>query len=56
MEEEIMNQYIAPIVEVNPIVLEGNIAQHSPLMKIEAQEWEPDETVAPDTGDIYLPI
>ena len=56
MEEEIMNNYIPPKVEVNPVVLEGNIAQNSPIMQIDIEEWQPDETVKPDTDDIYLPI
>ena len=56
MEEEIMNKYVPPKVEVNPVVLEGNIAQNSPIMKIDMEDWEPDEPVTPDTGDIYLPI
>ena len=56
MKNETVNQYVAPRVEVNPIVLEGNIAQNSPIPKIEAKDWEDDEYIAPDTGDIYLPI
>ena len=56
MEEEIMNKYEAPKVEVNPVILEGNIAQNSPIMKIEAEGWEPDVSVTPDTEDIFLPI
>ena len=56
MKEAITNTYIPPKVEVNPVVLEGNIAQNSPIMKIDMDDWEPDEVVIPDTGDIFLPI
>jgi len=48
--------YESPTVEVNPVTLESNIALQSPVLNVKANEWAPDETVAPDTGDIYLPI
>ena len=56
MEEAITKQYIPPIVGVNPVVLEGNIALQSPEFHVNANDWADDEIVAPDTGDIYLPI
>ena len=57
MEQETMNNYVAPKVEVYPVALESNIAAlQSPTIPIEMEEWKPDETVTPDTGDIFLPI
>ena len=49
-------QYLPPKIEVSPVVLEGNIALQSPELHITANDWETNEMVAPDTGDIYLPI
>jgi len=48
--------YAPPNVEVYPVVLEGNVAVHSPVSKVDVKDWEPEEVVIPDTGDIYLPI
>jgi len=48
--------YESPTVEVNPVELESTIALQSPVLNVQANEWSPDEAVAPDTGDIYLPI
>jgi len=56
MEEEMMIEYVPPKLEINPVVLEGNIAQNSPIMKIDMEDWEDDVQVTPDTGDIFLPI
>ena len=56
MEEEMMNTYIPPKVDVYPVALESNIALQSPVISVDMEEWKPDETVAPDTGDIFLPI
>jgi len=56
METIMDKQYIPPKIGVNPVVLEGNIALQSPELHINANDWGNDEMVAPDTGDIYLPI
>jgi len=56
MEATIDKHYVPPSVGVNPVVLEGNIALQSPELHINANDWGNDETVAPDTGDIYLPV
>ena len=48
--------YLPPKIGVNSVVLEGNIALQSPEIHINANDWEADEQVIPDTGDIYLPI
>ena len=58
MEKEKL-QYVPPQVSETPVVLDGNIAQHSPNIIIDTVSdhwWHGDEPVAPDTGDIYLPI
>ena len=56
MENSLTNQYVPPIVEVNSIELESNIALQSPVINVNANNWAPDEEIRPDTGDIYLPI
>ena len=48
--------YESPTVEVNSVELESTIALQSPVINVNANDWASDETVAPDTGDIYLPI
>jgi hypothetical protein len=48
--------YIPPEWEVYPVAIESDIALQSPVMVVNMEEWKPDETVTPDTGDIYLPI
>jgi len=56
MENVDRKAYESPKVEVNLVELESTIALQSPVLNVKANEWAPDETVAPDTGDIYLPI
>ena len=56
MEEVIMNEYVPPKVEVNPVVLEANIALQSPIQRIEMEDWEEGGEIKPDTGDIFLAI
>jgi len=48
--------YVSPKVEVNLVALDNNIMQQSPLRKVDVEDWKPEETVAPDTGDIYIAI
>ena len=57
--EKTKRQYLPPSVKVNTVELDGNIAQHSPNIIIDSVSdhwWHGDDPVAPDTGDIYLPI
>jgi hypothetical protein len=58
MKESEKNTYIPPTVEVNPVVLDANIALQSPIRNIEVQDWDqqPEVNVTPDTGDIFLSI
>ena len=56
MEEEIMNEYVPPRVEVNPVVLEANIALQSPIQRIEMEDWVEEGEIKPDSGDIFLSI
>jgi len=59
METSLTKNYVPPLVEVKPVVLESPILQQSPINSVELNPWQPetgDEVVRPDTGDIYLPI
>jgi len=59
MGTSLKKEYEPPTVDVNPVALENNIAQQSPVRSVDVNPWQPDtgdEVVRPDTGDIYLPI
>ena len=56
MEDLGKNQYVPPTVEVNPVALDAGIAIQSPIRKIDVEDWGAEETITPDTGDIYIPI
>jgi len=56
MENLDKKEYESPMVKVNLVELESTIALQSPVINVNANDWASDETVAPDTGDIYLPI
>ena len=59
MRTSLKKKYVPPTVEVNPVSLESNIAQQSPVRNVDVNPWQPEtgpEVVTPDTGDIYLPI
>jgi len=49
-------KYVPPTMEVNPVELEANIALQSPIQRIDAEEWAPEQDFTPDTGDIFLSI
>ena len=48
--------YVPPVVEVNPVALEGNIALQSPVRNIDVEGWVDGGEVEPDTGDIFIAI
>ena len=54
--EDLNTDYKPPKVEINQVALENTIALQSPVRTINREDWEPDEQVTPDTGDILLPI
>jgi len=56
MKETTKNTYVPPVVEVNPVELDANIALQSPTNRIEMNDWEDEVEVKPDTGDIYISI
>ena len=49
------NQYVPPLVEINPVALDAGIAVQSPIRKIDVEDWE-EEELTPDTGDIFIAI
>ena len=52
------NEYISPYVEVNQVILEGNVAVQSPIRSVDldVQDWIDEGEIRPDTGDIFIAI
>ena len=54
--ENLKADYVPPKVEITRVALENTIALQSPVKTVNREDWEPDEQVVPDTGDILLPV